>query len=128
MSQFDDFNRMILQMMRDFGGYATLRSYSDGVYSDGEFTNSFTEYFTPSILLEFAQIGAGEKSGFNNEILKGDRQCFLKPIATTGQVLPKIKANKDTVVIGGVEWTIQGYKEVNSTGYDLLLIELHIRK
>lgn len=130
MSRFVDFDRTVTQMMRDFSGIGKLKVFSDGTYVDGEIVSTSTEYEVNVILLEYSQIGAGDKSNFNTMILEGDKQCYIQPRDKQAFYLtqPTIKANRDVVIVGGVEWKIMNYKEVNTSGGELTLIDLHLRK
>lgn len=130
MSRFQDFDRVVLQMMKDFGGTGQLKVFSEGVYNDGEFTRTETLYDVSLILLDYSQIGSGEKSNFNTLILEGDKQCYVQPRNKEAFYLtqPEIKANRDTVVIGTTEWKIMNYKELNTSGSDITVFDLHLRK
>jgi len=130
MSRFQDFDRVVLQMMKDFGGTGQLKVFSEGVYNDGEFTRTETLYDVSLILLDYPQIGSGDKSNFNTLILEGDKQCYVQPRNKEAFYLtqPEIKANRDTVVIGTTEWKIMNYKELNTSGSDITVFDLHLRK
>lgn len=130
MSRFQDFDRVVLQMMKDFGGTGQLKVFSEGVYNDGEFTRTETLYDVSLILLDYPQIGSGDKSNFNTLILEGDKQCYVQPRNKEAFYLtqPEIKANRDTVVIGTTEWKIMNYKELNTSGSDISVFDLHLRK
>lgn len=130
MSRFADFDRIVVSMMRDFGGVGTLRVYTDGIYTDGELTRTETDYPVNIILLEYPQVGAGDKSNFNTLILEGDKQCYVQPRDKEAFYLtqPELKANRDTLVVGNTEWKIMNYKEVNTSGTEITLFDLHLRK
>lgn len=130
MSRFQDFDRTVMQMMRDFGGVGQLKIFSDGVYTDGELVKTESVYDVNVILLDYPQVGAGDKSNFNTLILEGDKQCFVQPRNKEAFYLtqPDIKANRDTVVIGTTEWKIMNYKELNTSGSEITVFDLHLRK
>lgn len=130
MSRFSDFDRTVIQMMRDFGGIAKLRIFSDGVYVDGEVVSTHIDYDVQMVMLDYPQVGAGDKSNFNTMILEGDKQCLIQPRNKEAFYLsqPDIKANRDTVIVGTTEWKIMNYKEVNTSGNEVTLFDLHLRK
>lgn len=129
MSQFDI---MVARMMSRYGGSATLLIPTEGgVYQDGEFTPAATIQKSVRIALdEYPQMSAGDKANFNSLILEGDKRCLMIPInkANPNELPYEVRANKDSLVINGVEWTIQGAKQVNPSGSDCVLWELHLRK
>ena len=130
MSRFTDFDRTIFQMMRDFGGVGKLRVITSQDYVDGEVIKTIKEYEVNVILLDYPQVGAGDKSNFNTLILEGDKQCYVQPRNKEAYYFdnPDIQANRDTVVIGNVEWKIQNYKDLNTSGSESTLLDLHLRK
>jgi len=130
MSYLSPFDGVVANMMSMFGGLATLKTYSDGTYIDGE--NIVDEFlFDVKVLLtEYPQMGAGEKQEFNTLILAGDKQCFMQPIEKTGSGLvpPEVKANIDKIQVGNTEYKIMNMKEVNPSGTNNVLYELHLRR
>jgi hypothetical protein len=130
MSRFVDFDRTVIQMMRDFGGVGTLRVRSDGTYVDGEVVQTTTDYPVNIIMLDYPQVGAGDKANFNTTILEGDKQCYIQPRdkEVFHQPQPQIKANRDTMVIAGTEWKIMNHKDLNTSSAESVLIDLHLRK
>lgn len=130
MSRFVRFDRTVSNMMKRFSGVGILRVFSDGVYADGELLNNSTDYEVNIILLDYSQIGAGDKSNFNTLILEGDKQCYVQPRDKEAFYLtqPELKANRDTLVVGNTEWKIMNYKEVNTSGTEITLFDLHLRK
>jgi hypothetical protein len=130
MSRFTDFDRVVISMMRDFGGVGTLRVISGEQYVDGEVTKTVKDYEVNVVLLDYPQVGAGDKQNFNTLILEGDKQCYVQPRDKQAYYLdqPELKANRDTVLIGGIEWKIQNFKDLNTSGNDSVLLDLHLRK
>ena len=130
MSKFSDFDRMIVQMMRDFGGTATIRVFSPPVEVDGEVTHTSTDYSANAILLDYPTIGSGVKSNFGTLIEEGDKQCYIQPRSKSNSNYSdlNIQQNRDRVVVNGVEWKIMNLKDTNSAMNDSLLLEMHLRK
>jgi len=130
MSRFQDFDRTVMQMMRDFGGVGQLRVYTESTYVDGEMVSTHADYDVNMVMLDYPQMGAGDKSDFNTMILEGDKQCLVQPRNKQSYTLtqPDVKANRDIMIVNGVQWKIMNYKEVNTSGSESILIELHLRK
>lgn len=129
MNQFD---LLAARMMSRYGGSATLLiETSGGTYQDGEWVPSGNIQKSVRIAIdEYPQMSAGDKSNFNSLILEGDKKCFMIPIHKSNpNDLPyEVQANKDKLLINSVEWKIMGAKQVNPSGSDCVLWELHLRK
>jgi len=129
LSQFDN---VATQMMNTFGGVGTLRIFSDGTYTDGELVRTSADYSVKVALFDYPQSNAGEKSQFGTSILAGDKQCFIQPMnkANTCEEVeqPEIKANRDAIVLNGVECKIFALKEINSSVNNTIVFEAHLRK
>jgi hypothetical protein len=129
LSQFDN---VVTQMMNTFGGVGTLRIFTDGTYTDGENVQIPTDYQVKVALFDFPQNNSGDKSQFGTLILAGDKHCYMQPInkANTCEELeqPEIKANRDAIVLNGVEWKIFALKEINSSVNNTIVFEAHLRK
>lgn len=124
------FDGVVARMMASYGGTATLKTYSEGTYVDGENIVQESTVSARVLLNEYPQSGAGDKSEFNTLILAGDKQCFMQPIEKSGIniVAPELKANRDKLQVGNTEWKILNVKEVNPSGSNNVLYELHLRK
>jgi hypothetical protein len=129
LSQFDN---VVTQMMNTFGGVGTLRIYSDGTYTDGDFVRTSADYSVNVAVFSYPQSNSGDKASFGTSILAGDKQCFIQPInkANTCEEVeqPEIKANRDIVILNNVEWKIFALKEINSSVNDTIVFEAHLRK
>ena len=128
MNQFDG---VVDRIMAAYGGSATLLIPKEGIYVDGEYIPAATLEKPVKILLdEYPQAGAGDKSQMGTLILEGDKRCLLQPLdKSSAWELPyEIQANKDTLRINGVEWKIIRMKEINPSGINSIIFELHIRK
>jgi len=129
MNQFDG---VVARMMVAYGGSALLHIAGEGgTYTDGEYIpNPSFDKPVKIILDEYPQYSLGEKSNFGTLVLEGDKRCLMQPIhkANTNDLPYEIKANKDTLIINGTEWKIVGMKQINPSGMDAIIFELHIRK
>lgn len=130
MSKFKDFDRMILQTMREFGGSGVVRIFSEPVEVDGEVTHTSKDYPVTMVIMDYPQVGAGIKSNFGTLIEEGDKQCFIQPREKSNPNYSKLdlKQNRDMVVVDGVEWKIVNFKDTNPAMNDSILLELHLRK
>ena len=130
MGNFIDFDRMIVQMMRDFGGTATVKVFTDPVEVDGEVIHTSKDYQVNAILLDYPTMGSGVKSNFGTLIEEGDKQCYIQPRSKDNSNYSdlNIKQNRDRVIVNGVEWKIMNLKDTNSAMNDSLLLEMHLRK
>lgn len=129
MNQFDG---VVARMMAAYGGSALLHIAGEGgTYTDGEYIpNPSFNKPVKIILDEYPQYSLGEKSNFGTLVLEGDKRCLMQPVhkANPNDLPYEIKANKDTLIINGTEWKIVGMKQINPSGMDAIIFELHIRK
>ena len=131
INAFSQFDMAVSRMINRFGGKGTLRVYSEGSYVDGEVTRTSTDYNINLALLDYPQNNSGDKSNFGTLILEGDKQCFIQPldkVVCCELNQPAIKANRDTIIINGVEWKILALKEVNTSASNTVLFDAHLRK
>lgn len=128
-SQFD---MVVAQMMAVYGGAAILNIPTEGgSYVDGEFVPAATLHKNVKVLLdEYPQANAGDKQGVSDLILAGDKRCLMQPLEKmgNGEAAYEVRANKDTLTISGTEWKIIRMKQINPSGFDCVIFELHIRK
>lgn len=126
-AQFDNVVRDMIGMA---GGTGTLRVFTDGVYVDGEVTRTSTDYTVNIALNDFPQANSGEKSKFGTLIESDDKELFMQPInkADTDATQPNIQANRDLIIINGVEWKILALKEINPSGVNVILFDMHLRR
>ena len=127
------FHNVVRDMLGAFSGVGVLNVFSEGVYVDGEVTESVKTTYDVTIgLFDFPQANAGDKSKFNTLILAGDKHCLMRPVNQTNPntIPPVIKANRDTITIDNVEWKIFALKTVNPSGVNGndFLFEFHLRK
>ena len=126
-SQFDNVVRDMLGMA---GGTGTLRIFTDGVYVDGEITRTSADYTVNIAINDFPQANSGEKSKFGTLIQADDKQLMMQPInkADIDATQPNIQANRDLVIINGTEWKILALKEINPSGVNTILFDMHLRR
>lgn len=127
------FHNVVRDMLGAFQGVGVLNVYSEtDEYVDGEVVRTKTTYNVEQGIFEFPQSNAGDKSKFGTLILSGDKYCLMRPVNQTDPdaIPPEIKANRDTITIGNVEWKIFALKTVNPSGINGndFLFEFHLRK
>ena len=127
LSQFDNVVRDMLGMA---GGTGILRVFTDGVYVDGEVTRTSVDYVVEVALNDFPQANSGMKSRFGTLIESDDKELMLRPINKTdpNATQPNIQANRDLVIINGTEWKILALKEINPSGVNAILFDMHLRR
>ena len=127
LSQFDTVVRDMLGMA---GGTGTLRVFTDGTYSDGEITRTSTDYTVNIAINDFPQANSGEKSKFGTLIQADDKELLMQPInkADIDATQPNIQANRDLIIINGTEWKILALKEINPSGVNAILFDMHLRR
>lgn len=127
LSQFDGVVRDMLGMS---GGTGTLRVFTDGTYIDGEITRTSTDYPVNIAINDFPQANSGMKSRFGTLIEADDKELFMQPINKTDPdaTQPTIHANRDLVIINGTEWKILALKEINPSGVNAILFDMHLRR
>ena len=120
-------------MLGAFQGVGVLNVYSDSdEYVEGEVVPTKTTYTVEQGMFDYPQSNSGEKSKFGTLVLAGDKYCLMRPVNQTDPdaTPPVIKANRDTITIGNVEWKIFALKTVNPSGINGndFLFEFHLRK
>lgn len=127
LSQFDNVVRDMIGMA---GGAGTLRVFTDGVYVDGEVTCTSTDYAVNIAINDFPQANSGDKSKFGTLIESSDKELLMQPInkADPDATQPNIQANRDLVIINGTEWKILALKEINPSGVNTILFDMHLRR
>lgn len=130
MSAFDQFTRMVQNMMSRFGGEArVLIRAENGTYdaSSSEYVVTEQSYIVKAAVFDFTLKNSGIQSEPNSLIQAGDKQVFVQPISD-GLPLPKIKPNRDAIKLGNEVWKITTLKEINPSYNDPILLELYVRK
>lgn len=126
ISQFDN---TVTRLLSRYGGTGVLKVFSEGTYLDGEVTLTPITYDVNIAIFDYPQSMAGDKSNFGTLVLEGDKQCYMQPVnkADNNYGSPTIKANRDLITIGSVEWKILTLKEINPSGANTIVYELHLR-
>ena len=126
-SQFDNVVRDMIGMA---GGIGTLRVFTDGTYVDGEVTRTSTDYTIELAINDFPQANSGDKSRFGTLIEASDKEALIRPVNKTNPAAtqPTIHANRDLVIINGIEWKILALKENNPSGVNTILFDMHLRR
>lgn len=124
------FDNVVRDMIRVSGGIGILRVFIDGVYIDGEVTRTSTDYPVNIAINDFPQANSGEKSKFGTLIQADDKEVLAQPLnkADPNVTQPDIQANRDLVIINGVEWKILALKEINPSGTNTILFDMHLRR
>ena len=130
MSFANEFDYVVAELIREAGGTGTLRVFTDGVYVDGEITRTSIDYPVNIAINDFPQANSGEKSKFGTLIQADDKQLMMQPInkADPDATQPNIQANRDLVIINGTEWKILALKEINPSGVNTILFDMHLRR
>lgn len=130
MNYSGQFDRVVANMIGKFGGTGTLRIFTDGVYIDGEITRTSTDYTVELAINDYPQANSGDKSRFGTLIEASDKEVFIRPINKTDPeaTQPIIHANRDLVIINGIEWKILALKEINPSGVNTILFDMHLRR
>lgn len=126
----ETFDNVVARMMTRYGGNAALRILTEGEYVDGEVIRSSTDYPVNILLNDFPQANSGEKSKFGTLIEMDDKELFMQPINKSNKddVQPVVKANRDVIVINNTEWKILALKEINPSGVNTILFDMHLRR
>ena len=126
------FDAVVMNMMRRFGGVATLETQTIGTYdpSTSDATNTTNQYSVNFLLFDYTNKNMGDKSNTGAIILAGDKQCFVQPTnkVAGGVAMPEVLANRDSIIINNVRWKILTAKAVNTSAADAVLYEYHLRK
>lgn len=130
MSFANEFDYVVAELIREAGGSGTLRVFTDGTYVDGEVTRTSVDYTVNIAINDFPQANSGEKSKFGTLIQADDKQLLMQPVnkADTDVTQPNIQANRDLVIINGTEWKILALKEINPSGVNAILFDMHLRR
>jgi hypothetical protein len=125
-STLDPFIRVVMNMMRQFGGDGQLVVTSTGEYDPASGKTPKVTQKIPArvIVLDYMQKieGVGNKTG--TMIQDGDKQAFMQPSADVPTPRPEI----DKIIYKGVPHSIVSFKELNPTGTKAILYELFIRQ
>ncbi len=130
MNFIPQFDSVVTDMMALAGGTAILRVFTDGSYLDGEVTRTPVDYSVKLVINDYPQANSGDKSKFGTLIEASDKEVLVQAInkADTTATQPTIHANRDLVIINGTEWKILALKEINPSGVNAILFDMHLRR
>lgn len=130
MNFISQFDAVVTDMMALAGGTAILRIFSDGSYSDGEIIRTSEDHEVKILINDYPQANAGDKSKFGTLIDASDKEVLIQEMskADTDVTQPNIQANRDLVIINGTEWKILALKEINPSGVNAILFDMHLRR
>lgn len=130
--KFDDFDRVMYQMIQDFGFLATYKKCTPGVADDaaGTISDTFEDVEIEAIKTELLRPNNGLGSKIGSLIQEGDQILYIRPTEKTSVFADPLYVNPalDKVMIGNTLWKIVTMKEHNTTNEDCILYELYIRK
>lgn len=132
MSTARDFDRMVMQFMRDDPLTATYIKQLPGVFNSttGENTTSTVEIPVRGIQLDMVLTRNGQSTEDNKMIRQGDKQFFMQPPEKTDPLAIPLVINEasDTIRIGTKTYNIVTAKEINPSGSNVILYEIYLRK
>lgn len=130
MNFISQFDAVVTDMMALAGGAAILRIFSDGSYSDGEVIRTSEDHAIKILINDYPQANAGDKSKFGTLIEASDKEVLIQEIskADPDATQPNIQANRDVIIINGIEWKILALKEINPSGVNVILYTAHLRR
>lgn len=130
--RFDDFDRLVSDMMSDFGFTATYIRMVSSTPNDttGGITVVTEDIPVQAIKMELIRPieGSGSKTG--TLIQDGDLILYVRPTEKTDVLADALVINPtaDRLLINSVMWKIVTVKEYNPSASDVILYELYIRK
>jgi hypothetical protein len=121
----DSFKRVVQNMMTRYGTTLTVIVCGDAVYNPAtsESVPVETQYIVPGMVFDFTLQSNGAQTAPGTLVQVGDKQVFLQPTAD----VPRLRAERDFVVLGDKRYKVVTYKETNPTTADNTLIELLVR-
>jgi hypothetical protein len=126
------FDAVVQRTMKKFTGKATILIQGVGVYDDdtGTYTTSDSSYEVNCLVFDKTLQSNGTQTDKNTLIQAGDKQVFIQPVEKDKDVnpLPRIKPERDSILLSGVKYGIVTFKEINPSQSDCILIELYVRK
>lgn len=132
MTTASDFDRMVLEFMRDDPLTAYYQKITSGDYNP--VTSSVgvvtTEIPVSAILLDLTLRSNGLTKEANSLIQAGDKLLFVRPPnkADPDADFLVVDPTSDRIRIGSTVYTIVTFKEVNPSAQNQILIELYIRQ
>lgn len=128
------FDRVVSQMMKKYGGSATINVVTGAQYDPTTSENIVTTVDYPVRAMFFDYVRKNEGVGTeNNTLIKtGDKQVFIQPTHKADPLaapIPQIDPSKDKLTIGNTQYKIITVKQVNANMTDegCILYELFVR-
>lgn len=130
MNFISQFDAVVTDMMALAGGTAILRIFSDGSYSDGEIIRTSEDHVIKILINDYPQANVGDKSKFGTLIEASDKEVLIQEMNKADPYVtqPNIQANRDLIIINGTEWKILALKEINPSGVNAILFDMHLRR
>jgi hypothetical protein len=132
MGPMDDFDWTVTAFMDDFGGEAVIKvkGASKKDPATGLIATIVESYPVRAILLDLDKTTSGVSQASGTTLQIGDKVCYIKPPQKDGKpyTLPPLDPAKDTVTMGGVEYTIVTLKDRNPSAANSIYLELYLRK
>lgn len=130
MNFISQFDAVVTDMMALAGGTAILRIFSDGSYSDGEIIRTSEDHVIKILINDYPQANVGDKSKFGTLIEASDKEVLIQEMSKADPYVtqPNIQANRDLIIINGTEWKILALKEINPSGVNAILFDMHLRR
>ena len=129
---FEDFDRMVAEMMAEFGFTATYVRQVSAIPDDtaGTVTVVTEDISVSAIKMELIRPMEGSGTRSNSLIQDGDQILYVRPTEKVDSFADVLVVNpaSDVIKINGVTWGIVTVKEVNPTASNVILYELYIRK
>lgn len=130
--QFDDFDRLVLEFMQEFGFLATYKRMVSSTPNDatGSVDVVTEDIEIQAIKMELIRPVEGSGTRSNTSIQDGDQILYVRPTEKSDEFANALTINpaSDVVLINNVTWAIVTVKEYNPSASDCILYELYIRK
>lgn len=127
----NDFDEAILEFMEESGTTATYIKRT-GTYdpAQGQYVGTEKKIPVQVLILDLTLQSNGLVTKFGTNILAGDKELFVRPPHKTapGTAPLVIDPANDSIRVGNVEYKIASMKEVNPTGNDTIVFNLHVRR
>lgn len=121
----DPLVRGVLNMMRQFGGMATLVVDGEAEYNyeTSKVEKTTQEYQVRVIAQDYIQKTSGIATQAGGLVQTGDKQFFIVPDET----VPAPRPGVDSIIFGGRKWTALTFKDYNPSGSKSYLYEVYAR-
>lgn len=130
MAQIEAFNRMIVNMMRRYGGEAyIIKGSVDGVYDPdtSEFIPNPPQSFRVEVIIQDYPLRKdGVRIDGTSLIETADKMVYVRPYKFAP--LPAINPSTDFLQVGNYLWKIVAVKEENPTLTESIVLILYIKR